>query len=171
MDDRIRNAQRGDREAFAALAAENYSAVYRFCARRIGPDAAEDAAQETFVTAQRAIRGFAGSSRIETWLFGIANNVCRQVARRRRLEMNTMRAWTNDPAPSGEATLVNREVLRNALAKLSAEHREVVMMHEVEGLAYGEIAEVLAVPVGTVKSRLHHAFLQMRRQLGEGASA
>lgn len=171
MDDRIRNAQRGDREAFAAFAAEHYSAVYRFCARRIGVTDAEDATQESFVTAQRAIRDYTGASRIETWLFGIANNVCRQLARRRKLEMNTMRAWTPDPAPDGESTLVNREVLRNALAKLSDDHREVVMLHEVEGLAYGEIADVLGVPVGTVKSRLHHAFRQMRRHLGEGATA
>lgn len=171
MDERIRKAQRGDRDAYADLVAEHYAPVYRFCARRIGPDAAEDAAQETFISGQRAIRGYSGASSVGTWFFGIANNVCRSLSRRRKLEMNTMRAWSETPQSDGESTLVNRETLRLALGKLSAEHREVVLMHEVEGLPYGEIAEVLSVPVGTVKSRLHHAFLQLRRHLGEGASA
>lgn len=171
MDERIRRAQRGDRDAYAELVAEHYAPVYRFCARRIGPDAAEDAAQETFVTAQGSLRRYNGSSTLGTWLFGIANNVCRSLARRRKLEMNTMRAWSEPTTTPQESTLVNRETLRNALGKLSDEHREVVLMHEVEGLAYGEIAEVLAIPVGTVKSRLYHAFLQLRRHLGEGASA
>lgn len=171
MDERIRKAQRGDRDAYADLVAEHYAPVYRFCARRIGPNAAEDAAQETFVSAQRSISRYAGSSSFGTWLFGIANNVCRTLSRRRKLEINTMRAWSEASAPEGESTLVDREVLRRALGKLSDEHREVVLMHEVEGLAYGEIAEVLGVPVGTVKSRLHHAFLHLRRHLGEGASA
>lgn len=171
MDERIRRAQRGDREAYAELVAEHYASVYRFCARRLGPEVAQDAAQETFITAQPAIRGYAGSSTLSTWLFGIANNVCRTLARRRKLEMNTMRGWTETPAPDAEGTLVNRESLRVALGKLTTEHREVVLMHEVEGLAYGEIAGVLGIPVGTVKSRLHNAFLQLRRHLGEGACA
>jgi RNA polymerase sigma-70 factor (ECF subfamily) len=62
-----------------------------------------------------------------------------------------------------EDALVDREVLRQAMAKLSSDHREVVVLHELDGLTYEEVAQILGVPVGTVKSRLHHAFLHLRR--------
>lgn len=66
---------------------------------------------------------------------------------------------------SSEANLVDRQVLRLALAGLSVEHREVVVMHEMDGLTYEEIATILSVPVGTVKSRLYHAFSNLRKCL------
>ena len=85
-----------------------------------------------------------------------------------------MEAWgCNDERAEGASQIVDREALRQALGKLSPEHREVVLLHEVEGLTYEDAAKVLDVPVGTVKSRLHHAFLNLRRMLSgpEGASA
>jgi RNA polymerase sigma-70 factor (ECF subfamily) len=64
-----------------------------------------------------------------------------------------------------ESQLIDRHSLQDALDKLSAEHREVVLLHEVEGLNYEEAASIIGVPVGTVKSRLHHAFANLRRSL------
>jgi len=150
----------------AEIAREHYDVVFRFCARRVGMDAAADASQNTFLTAQRALAKYRGESTLRTWLLGIANNECRRIARERRLmppslELDPDRACEAD----SEKTLVNRELLRNALAKLSDEHREAVLLHEIEGLSYDEAAEVLGVPAGTVKSRLHHAFLNLRKHL------
>jgi RNA polymerase sigma-70 factor (ECF subfamily) len=150
----------------AAIVAEHYPAVYRFCARRIGPELAQDAAQETFLIAQRAIRRFDGRSKLSTWLFGIAHNACRNLARKRRIEMTYEQAWSTEPGSgSPEGTLIDREALRKAMGKLTPEHREAVVLHELEELTYEEAASVLGVPVGTVKSRLFHAFAHLRRLL------
>lgn len=166
MDPQVGAAARGDREAMAAIVTEHYPGVYRFCARRIGDELAKDAAQDTFITAQRVLKKFDGRSTLATWLLGIANNHCRNLARKRRIEMTFADPWLNEKTDDkSESTLVDREALRVALLKLSAEHREIVLMHEVEGLTYEEAASVLGVPVGTVKSRLHHAFLNLRKAL------
>ena len=71
----------------------------------------------------------------------------------------------DEPTDNPEKTLIDREALRKALRGLSDEHRDVVLLHEVEGLTYEEASTVLGIPVGTVKSRLHHAFLALRRAL------
>ena len=160
----VTHAQIGSREAMARLVEAHYDAVFRFCARRIGPDQAADAAQETFVTAQKAIKRFRGESSLRTWLFGIAHNHCRHAGRRNRTESWD---WTmeHDRAHNPEGSLIDREALRTAMKTLTPEHREVVLLHEVDGLTYGEAAAVLGIPEGTVKSRLHHAFLGLRKAL------
>jgi RNA polymerase sigma-70 factor, ECF subfamily len=164
MDADVTLAQNGSREAMARIVGAYYDAVYRFCARRIGPDRAADAAQETFLSAQKALKKFRGEASLQTWLFGIANNHCRHIHRKHRDESWD---WTMEQGatPNPEGGLIDRQALRSALQKLSAEHREVVLLHEVEGLTYEEAAKVLNIPVGTVKSRLHHAFLGLRRAL------
>lgn len=151
------------------LAREHYAFVFRFCARRVGHDLAADVAQETFLTAQRVVRGFRGQSSASTWLVGIAFNECRRALRRRRMEPPPL-DLVEAVSTSAEAALVDRQALAQALAKLSRDHREVVVLHELDGLTYEEAAKVLRVPVGTVKSRLHHAFAQLRRSLDGGAA-
>jgi RNA polymerase sigma-70 factor (ECF subfamily) len=164
MDNDVTHAQIGNRDAMARLVEAHYDAVFRFCARRIGPDLAADAAQETFVTAQRAIKKYRGDSSLRTWLFGIANNHCRHASRKHRAE-NWDWTMEHDGAHNPESSLIDRQALRVALQTLSPEQREVVLLHEVDGLTYVEAAEVLGIPEGTVKSRLHHAFLGLRRAL------
>lgn len=150
----------------ATIAREHYPTVYRFCARRVGIDRAPDVTQETFVTAQKALGKYRGESSLSTWLLGIAHNECRRASRTWKLEPLGLDYETSVvTGATTESTLVDREALRVAMNKLSSEHREVVFLHELEGRTYDEIAEVLGVPVGTVKSRLHHAFLNLRRAL------
>lgn len=145
---------------------EHYESVYRFCARRVGMESASDAVQETFVTAHNSLRNFRGGSALRTWLFGIAHNHCRRIVRDRKIAGPTVELDDSVGALGGsEDALVNRSALKDALSKLSPEHREVVLLHEVEGLSYDEAAKVLGVPAGTVKSRLHHAFLNLRKTL------
>jgi RNA polymerase sigma-70 factor, ECF subfamily len=165
MDALIQSAAKGDRNAFGKIVSEHYASVYRFCARRIGPELAQDAAQETFITAQRSLRRFNGRSALSTWLLGIAHNHCRNLARKNRMEICASELWIEQGAGGDETQLVDREALRRALSALSPEHREVVILHEIEGLTYDEAAAVLGVPSGTVKSRLHHAFLNLRKSL------
>lgn len=171
MEQILNRAAKGDREAMAQIVGEHYPAVYRFCARRVGVTVAEDAAQETFLTAQKSLSKFDGRSSFLTWLLGIANNHCRAMSRKQKLE-SPMELWKHTEVQSHEQGSVDRVTLKRALDSLSPEHLEVVLMHEVEGLTYDEAAAILGVPAGTVKSRLHHAFLNLRRFFDEqGATA
>ena len=152
----------------AEIARRHYALVYRFCARRIGVDGAQDAAQETFLTAQRALRRFRGESTLRTWLLGIAHNECRRLARSRRIQPPCLELREDLGAAEGfHESVIDRQALIEALGKLSPEHREVVLLHEVDGLSYDEAAAAIGVPAGTVKSRLHHAFLNLRKSLQE----
>ncbi|KXK20242.1 MAG: RNA polymerase sigma factor [Fimbriimonadaceae bacterium] len=169
MDADLQQALSGNREAMARIVDEHYDSVFRFCARRIGTDGAADAAQETFVTAQQRIRGFRGHSSLRTWLLGIALNHCRNLSRKLGPQMARFHPFedeTGDPSSVDPTqVMIERETLRSAFEKLSEDHKEVVLLHEVEGLTYDEAAHVLGVPAGTVKSRLHHAFQNLRASL------
>ena len=169
MDERVDRAKRGDRTALGELVSEHYPRVYRFCARRIGDDLGQDAAQETFLTMQRTIRRYEGRSSFETWLLGIAHNHCRNLARKRMRDPLALDESFESPAQDHGGQVADNEALRCALGRLSPEHREVVLLHEVEGLTYAEVAEVAGVPEGTVKSRLFHAFRNLREMMSEVA--
>jgi RNA polymerase sigma-70 factor (ECF subfamily) len=179
MDALTQAAARGDAQAMEAVVRMHYASVYRFCVRRVGADAAQDVAQETFLTAHKQLRHFDGRSSLPTWLLGIAHNHCRNLARKRKPELTFEDEWTRieemdtRSKADSEKTLIDREALRCALKALSPEHREVVVLHEVEGHTYEEAALILGVPVGTVKSRLFHAFLRLRTALAgaEGVTA
>jgi len=146
------------------IARTYYDCVFRFCARRIGVDAASDAAQETFLTAHKVLHRFRGESPLKTWLLGIAHNECRRISRKRKLDPVPIEL-RHDPSISPESSWVDRQALTQAMAKLSAEHREAVILIELDGLSYDEAAAVLGVPPGTVKSRLHYAFISLRKAL------
>jgi len=171
MDALTQAAARGDSDAMEEVVRMHYAAVYRFCARRVGPELAQDVAQETFLTAHRQLFSFDGRSAFVTWLLGIAHNHCRNCVRKRRPEARFSDDWTqmdvmdNRNREDAESNLIDREALRCALKSLSPEHREVVLLHEVEGHTYEEAALIIGIPVGTVKSRLYHAFLRLRTTL------
>jgi RNA polymerase sigma-70 factor, ECF subfamily len=154
-------AKTGNPEALRKLVCEHYAQVFRFCARRIGQQAAADITQEVFLTMQQTIKRFESRSSFSTWLLGIANNHCRNHARKAKAEWLPLETWFS-PSVSFESQIINTEFINTALAKLSEEHREVIVLHELDGLTYPEIATLLKIPEGTVKSRLHHAFQQLR---------
>src|SRR4051794_40728150 len=85
----------------AEIARTHYDCVFRFCARRIGVDVAADAAQETFVTAQRVLGKYRGEAPLKTWLLGIAHNECRRIARKRKLEPPSLEL-RQDPSANPE---------------------------------------------------------------------
>lgn len=149
---------------------EHYDLVFRFCARRVGQELACDATQETFLTAMKRISEFEGRSQLRTWILGIALNHCRNLSRKNRVEVCVDEVWDLGQH-SHEQTTVDSETLRCALEQLSLEHREVVLLHELEGLTYAEAGEILGIPEGTVKSRLHHAFQHLRKSLNPSEAA
>jgi RNA polymerase sigma-70 factor (ECF subfamily) len=165
MSETIRSAQKGDRAALEELVRQHYALVCRFCIRRLGPDLGQDATQETFLTMQKSIGRYAERSSFSTWLLGIAHNHVRAAARKQKLDPAPIQEWVEMRQTDHGQSVIDNEVLSCALKQLSPEHREVVLMHEIEGLKYREIADVLGVPEGTVKSRLHHAFQGLRQTL------
>jgi RNA polymerase sigma factor (sigma-70 family) len=138
------------------------------------PDAAEDAVQESFIKAYRGLSGFETGREFRPWLLRIVRNQCRDMLRRGRagpeLERITplLEDRVGDRGADGEAETRRREAkdaLWAGLGRISVEHREVLVLKELEGLGYAEIAEALGVPEGTVASRLYHARRALRSAL------
>lgn len=148
----------------AKLAKAHYDAVFRFCAVRVGADRAADATQEAFLIAHRNAHTFRGGSAPLTWVLGIALNECRRLLRKEGRE-GYLPEFAEPVGDSPESRLVNSEVLKAALAALSEDHRAVVVLHEIDGLTQQEISDLLGIPTGTVKSRLHHAFAALRKAI------
>ena len=160
----LARARAGDVAAFGALVRRHQERVFRFLHRML--DAREEAmelSQDVFVKAWQALPGWRPEAAFSTWLLQIARNAAldqlrrRQVVRFAPLEEGLEVA---DEAPGPEARYATRErqaQLERALRRLAAEHREILLLREVEGLAYGELASVLGIAEGTVKSRLARA--------------
>lgn len=174
----------GDATAFDRLVRRHQDRIHRLARRLLNdPEAALDAAQETFVKAWRALDRFEGHALFSTWLTRIAINQCRNELRRRKTVKHTRPLSLDAPVPGTETTRVEliagvepqgwesarghevEAAIREAMARLEPEVREVLLLREVEDLSYEDMAEVLAVPVGTVRSRLHRARADLRRRL------
>lgn len=163
----------GDRHAFDGIVERYEKRVWAVCLRMCGdPDDARDAAQDTFVTAFRSIGSFRGDALLSTWLHRIAVNASLDVLRKRGRNKSqpveeVPEVASDAPGPEEEAVRSGRAAaVHAALKRLSDEHRSVIVLHDLQGLQYPEVAEALDVPVGTVKSRLHRARAEMARLLG-----
>src|ERR1043166_176920 len=174
-DDRdlVSRARAGDRTAFGELVRLYQDRVFNTCLRIIGDrQTAEDLTQEAFIKAHASIERFDGRAAFFTWLYRIAVNLCLS-ARRVKRPMNSLdnggvaRRLT-DGGPSPSALADRREqygAVLAALAELDEEHRAVVVLRDIESLDYSEIGEILGVPTGTVKSRLHRGRMALRERL------
>jgi RNA polymerase sigma-70 factor (ECF subfamily) len=160
-------ARQGDHRAFADLL-HRHDAGLRALAYRLTGDRTlmDDALQEAYVKAYKALPRFRGESGIGTWLYRIVYNSCIDLLRRTK-EVLPLTPGTVVVGPSVEAGVVARLDVGAALQSLSAEHRSVLVLVDALGFDYGDAAEVLDVPVGTVRSRLARARIAMRRRLGE----
>ncbi|HSW45562.1 MAG TPA: sigma-70 family RNA polymerase sigma factor [Phycisphaerae bacterium] len=181
----VTQARAGDMAAFARLAGRYQDRVLNTCWRVCGRlEDAEDLAQETFLHAMEAIGSFHGRSRFFTWLYRIAVNLAighrRKQARSVRLSLHGRDGqWLGDQAaglvgrvssepqdPAGRLSAhETRQRLEQGLQKLDDDHRSIVVLRDIEGLDYEQIAEVLEIPAGTVKSRLHRARMELRRYM------
>ena len=176
----IERCRAGDLGAFEPLVEKYRQRAYRLAYNVLrDPEEAWDVAQDAFIRAFQALPSFRGDSAFYTWLFRIVVNVARDRARQhaaRGRAFGTERVDEKDwdrilvdqgVAPDANATQVEeRERIVRALATLSEPHRAIIMLSDLEGLSYREIAEVLNIPMGTVMSRLHNARRRLRDALG-----
>ncbi|MEA2826126.1 MAG: eukaryotic-like serine/threonine-protein kinase [Actinomycetota bacterium] len=150
-------AQNGDRSALDTLLGRHYDRLYALCRRVTGNDAdGADACQEALIAIVRALGGFDGRSSFSTWSYRVATNACLDELRRRRRRpepgLPADEAAGSGGDPFGDVD--TRVAVDAALTGLTPEYRAAVVLRDLCGLAYGEIAEVLDVPIGTVRSRI-----------------
>ena len=175
----VEAARSGDRAAFERLVARFQTDVFNLCLRITADfDAADDAAQETFITALRAIPRFSGGN-FRSWLFRIATNKCRDhyraSARRRQVPLEDGAEPPPDafvgggsPAPTPEQHLelqALHSVIQAGFQSIPSEQREALVLRDVNGLPYEEIASILDLNLGTVKSRIARGRARVRDYL------
>jgi RNA polymerase sigma-70 factor (ECF subfamily) len=169
----VTQAAAGSREAFDELVRRYRRPVYNLVRALTGGDGdAEDLVQDVFVRAFRAIDGFRGDSAFKSWLYRIAVNVVHTHVQRRRTRdfvsgSRQVDARLGEVADSDdlEAAVLRRQVIERALAALPEELRVLVVLRDVQGLKYDEIAKIVKSPRGTVESRLFRARQQLRPML------
>lgn len=177
----IERCKRGERAAFDTLIRNYEKRVYNLAYRLSGHyDEANDISVDTFMRVFQAIRLFRGDSNFSTWLFRIVTNV--YLDRRKRmqnkqhlsleeyieLEENTVARQVEDTAPTPDLRAEEQErheLLQSAIDALPGYQRAMIVLYHKESLSYEEIAEVMSLPIGTVKSRLNRARLMLREKL------
>ena len=170
----IRRLQQGDNQAFTTLLDMYETKFFRLALRfTYNSTDAEDLTQDIFLGVHRSLPNFRGDSRLNTWIYRIAMNHCLEYRRRKRpdlvpldeheeLEDHRVDTLPEPMALRGEL----KSDINCALKRLSPQHRDVIVLHELHGLTYQEVAAMMDVPVGTVKSRLFNALKRMRDLMG-----
>jgi RNA polymerase sigma-70 factor, ECF subfamily len=167
----VARAQRGDRGAFDVLVRRYQHRIVQLVERLVGEADALDVAQEAFIKAYRALGGFRGQSAFYTWLYRVAINTAKNflVARRRRpaaqdIDVSEAELFGHTGQMSDvdtpEALALSAEIrdtVSRAIARLPEDLRQAITLRELDGLSYEEIAEVMACPIGTVRSRIFRA--------------
>jgi RNA polymerase sigma-70 factor (ECF subfamily) len=176
-DDRalVAAAQAGDRDALDALLRRHFDRVHALCRRLVGNDAdAHDATQEALIAICRGIGRFDGRSAFSTWAYRVATNVCldelRRRARRPVVALDEARLERTPAAGTGDGAVGDRVAARHdvdrALATLHPEFRVAVVLRDLCELDYAEIAHVLGIPPGTVRSRIARGRAALADALG-----
>lgn len=189
-DDRrlISEALAGRTDSFGELVLRYQDRLFHVANRVVdNPDDALDVVQDTFVSAYQSLASFKGDAEFFTWLYRIAFNTAISAKRRKRptISLDAGRVGGSgkseetgidpedraaDVAPDAAMERSEDErLLTAAIAKLSQEHRAVLLMKDIDGLKYEDIAEAMRVPIGTVRSRLHRARLELRNLLDPGS--
>ncbi len=182
----VDRARAGDAGAFEMLVRRYQGWVFTLALRMLGDRGeAEDMAQEIFLKAYRGLKRFKGASRFSTWLYAIASHHCvnHLGARRRRPRLHEQAGDRRDHAEADPPAVVDRladqaphadallermdlaRIVQAELANLTAEHRIILVLRDIQGLTYEEIARTLRLELGTVRSRLHRARMEMRARL------
>ncbi len=182
----IARAREGDHEAFRVLVERYQGRAYRLALRVLrDEEAAKDVVQEGFIKVYRSLDRFEGRSSFYTWLYRVVMNLCIDARRKDRTdqqvewdEEHALEASSSSPAdavseahqelvgPAGELERAElRGFVADAIEQLPDDARQTLLLREVEGLSYAEIAKTLSIPKGTVMSRLHHARRRVREIL------
>lgn len=176
----VQRARSGDRDAFAALLERYEKQVYHQALRMVAnPEDAADITQEAFLKAWQGLPSFQGDSSFSTWLYRLTDNAAIDLLRREKKRRGDASLddeeyqWDStlaDPNSTPERKLEQQELRRavaEGLNKLSEEHRRVLVLREINGLSYEEIASILELTAGTVKSRIARARIALARLLKE----
>lgn len=165
----VRAAQAGDVAAFEELVRRHELGVFRVALRMLGSEAdAQDAAQDAFVQAWRALASFRAESAFSTWLYRIVTNGCLAMLASPNRPSTQLSGAEVDPRPGPEAIAIDRDELdavKGAILELTPEQRAPLVLREFEGLSYDEIGEVLDLAPGAVKGRLHRGRLELVRRM------
>ena len=170
----IKRAQRGDSDAFEELVSPYETRIFAICLRIMGNrEDALDCAQDAMLRIFRALGEYRFQAAFTTWLFRITTNVCLDALRRQKVRPSTsLDAMMDegfsppDPAASPEEALDEREsmrAVREGIAKLPADMRAALVLRDVQGLPYEEVAQILHLNLGTVKSRISRARDRLRK--------
>lgn len=177
----IRKAKQGDMHAFEELILKHEKIVYNLALRMMNhSEDAKDISQEVFLKAYRSLCNFDERSAFSTWLYRITHNTCIDEMRKRKGKQNysleeeleneagSMQRQIADEGDTPEESLLREEQkseILQALDNLSAEHKAAIVLRDVKGLSYEEIAEILEVSLGTVKSRISRGRNQLKNEI------
>lgn len=174
--DLLARCRQGDPNAFEDLVRRYQNRVFAVALRMLGDRAeAEDLCQEVFLKVFRSLGGYRGEAKFSTWLYSIVSHEC----------LNRLRAWRPprqaratdregeapalaDPSPDAATQLERRELaerLEEEIGRLRPEHRAILILRDLQGLSYEEIAEALGLELGTVRSRLHRARAELKERM------
>lgn len=168
----VRRVMQGDVNAFETLVTEYEKGVYAIAQRMTGnPEDAADMTQETFIKAYNSLHSFRGDSKFSVWLYRIASNVCLDFLRSRSRKPTVSLSVEDDEGEETELDIADesqspelllergltRDAVRRGLQALPPDYRQILLLREIQGLSYEEIADVLRIEVGTVKSRIFRA--------------
>jgi RNA polymerase sigma-70 factor (ECF subfamily) len=173
----IEKARQGDAQAFEELVIAYQDKVFNICRYMLGPDDAEDAAQDSFVKAYKNLDRFTPSPGFSAWITRIAINTCLDYKRKPSHLPLAGKSPDGDeyehehasPGPGPEAMLSSKqsaEAVASAVGRLSDKLRAVLVLCDIEGLSYTEASDALGISMGTVKSRLSRAREELRRLFG-----
>ena len=164
----VRRAQRGDEEAFASLAVVVGDRLHALSHRILRDiDLAEDATQQALLDIWRDLPDLRDPARFDAWSYRLLVRACYAEGRRTRRATPNLRLLPTDESTveEGLSEVVDRDQLERGFRRLSLEHRAVVVLHHYLDWPLEQIAETLGVPIGTVRSRLHHAMRGLRAAL------
>lgn len=183
MDELIKRIKNGDMDAFTQLVELYKDRAVNFAYRMLkDQNDAEDAAQEAFLKVFDKIHTFRQESKFSTWFYTILSNICRDILRKKvktpatvsinqtNREDEDFELQLEDTSFEPHENFVKKDVinvLENAITQLSDEHREIIVLRDIEGFDYEKIAEILGISLGTVKSRLSRARISLRKILEE----
>lgn len=179
----VKKAQKDDMQAFEQLVDNYRNKVFNIAYRIIGNyEDASELAQEVFIRIYKALKKFKGRSSFSTWVYSITKNVCYDEIRKRKnkkivyldndieLEESKIKRQLKDEGPQPDEIIEKSEIgeiIQEAIQKLSFEHRIVIVLRDIQGYSYDEIAEIVNCPAGTVKSRISRARKSLKRILEE----
>jgi RNA polymerase sigma-70 factor (ECF subfamily) len=171
--DLVVRAQDGDEIAFSRLADSVYGRLQQLSHRILrDPELARDAAQQAALSMWRNLPQLRDPARFEAWAYRLCVNECHRVSRQRRRSIPEVDLGSAHipVAPDDYRGIVDRDQLERGFRRLSFDHRVVLVLHHYLGMPADEVARVLGIPLGTVKSRMHRALEQMRRALEADAA-